>query len=95
MKDAATDRAGRREVAARLVVVLLLLVVVVTAAVDMGRAEPGADGWSTGCPLHANPGFIALPAVPVIMAATRMPAPVESSGSPGRFGPAIFVPPRG
>jgi hypothetical protein len=95
MKDAATDRAGRREVAARLVVVLLLLVVVVTAAVDMGRAEPGTDGWSMGCPLHANPGFIALPAVPVIMAVARMPAPVESSESPGHLGPAIFVPPRG
>ena len=95
MNIVATGRTARREVAGRVAWGLLVLLLVVTGAVDMGRAEPGVDGWSAGCPLHANPGFIALPAVPVIVPVAWSIVPAESSAPPSRPGPAIFVPPRG
>jgi hypothetical protein len=94
MNGVARKRVGRREVAARLAVVVLVLVVMVTAAVDMDPVELGADGRSTGCALHVNPGCIVLSAIPVVVAAARALVPAESSGSPSRPGSEIFVPPR-
>ena len=95
MNIVSTGRTARREVAGRVAWGLLALLVVVAGAVDKGRAEPGVDGWSAGCPLHTNPAFAAAPAVAVIVPVARALVAAKSSGPPSRPGPAIFVPPRG
>ena len=95
MNIVSTGRAARRDVAGRVAWGLLVLLVVVTAAVGMSRAESGVNGCGTGCPLHANPGFVASPAVPVILSVAWSPVPAQSSAPASRPGPPIFVPPRG